>query len=71
MTKYIVYAEDDNNPGKQIQIRKMKREYEAIDFVGDIRNLQRYGCMSIIQVTDDGEKYAWNNETSVWERMED
>lgn len=71
MTKYIVYAEDENSPGKLIQVKKMKREYEALNFVGDIRNLQKYGCMSMIMIDDDGKKHSWNNETSVWERVEE
>lgn len=71
MTKYIIYAEDENNPGKQTQIKKMKREYEAINFVGDFRNLQRYGCMSVLRITDDGARYRWDNEASVWETAEE
>lgn len=71
MTKYIVYAEDDNNPGKQTQVKKMKREYEAIDFIDDIRNLQRYGCMTVVKVTDEGERFMWNVELSAWDRVED
>ncbi len=70
MTKYIIYAEDDNHPGKQAQIRKTKREYEAIDFIGDVRNLQRYGCMSVVKTTDEGDKFTWNADTSVWEAAE-
>lgn len=67
MTKYIVYAEDDENPGKQAPIKKLKREYEAIEFVNDVRNLSRYGCMTLFKSLDNGEKLRWNTDTAVWE----
>ena len=70
MTKYMIYAEDENDPGKQIQIKKTKREYEALDFIGDFKNLQRYGCMAAIKTSDDGGRFRWNAETSIWEPVE-
>ena len=66
MTKYLIYAEDEKKP-----VRKMKRDYEAIDFSEDVRNLQRYGCMSVVKVVADGGRYVWNSETSVWEKAGD
>lgn len=71
MTKYIIYAEDDYNPGEQVQVKKTKRENEAIDFIGDFKNLQRYGCMSIVRTADDGTRARWNGETAVWEPLEE
>ena len=66
MTKYLIYAEDEKKP-----VRKMKHAYEAIDFAEDVRNLQRYGCMSVVKVVDDEGRYTWNSETSVWEKAGD
>lgn len=71
MTKYIVYAEDENNPGKRAKVCKIKREYEALDFIGDVKNLSKYGCMTLIMETDDDGRYVWDNEGSAWIRMEE
>lgn len=68
MTKYIIYACDDSN--RQKAVKKMKRESEAINFVSDIRNLSEYGCMYLVKETDSDGRWEWNDETSVWERMD-
>lgn len=65
MTKYIIYAEDDKRPGKQVQIRKAKREYEALDFVTDMKNLAKYGCMTLV-MDADGKEFVWDEETRSW-----
>lgn len=65
MTKYIIYAEDDKRPGKQVQIRKAKREYEALDFVTDMKNLAKYGCMTLV-MDSDGKEFVWDEETRSW-----
>ena len=60
MTKYIVYAELQEKP-----IRKFKREYDAVDFVTDFRNLADYGCMTLIMESDSG-KYIWDRDLGDW-----
>ena len=49
MTRYEIYADGDNRP-----VKKAKRENDAIAFVTDIRNLSRYGCLTLIKELDDG-----------------
>lgn len=44
MIKYEVYADGENRP-----IKKLKREYDAINFVNDVRNLARYGCLTLVK----------------------
>ena len=61
MTKYEVYAEGDNRP-----IKKTRREYEAIGFACDLRNLARYGCLTLIREADDGSVSVWDNLDGTW-----
>lgn len=75
MTKYIVYAVDDENPvvngnTSYKPIKKFKREYDAMIFVDDVRNLAKYGCMMMVKETDSDGSYTWNPETCLWEKME-
>ena len=65
MTRYIIFTEYDKKP-----LKKIKHEYEAFNFVEDIRNLQRYGCMTIVKETDTDGVYVWNRENSAWESIE-
>ena len=70
MIRYYIYAEDDNHPGKQIMVKKTKHEYDAINFVNEVKNLSLYGCMTLVKQDDDG-KYTWSNEDSMWENLEE
>lgn len=74
MTKYIVYAFDEEHTSssgenKYKVVKKFKKDYEAFYFVEDIKNLYRYGCMTVIKETDDGLRYVWNSDTTVWEQQ--
>lgn len=66
MCKYYVYGEGLGKP-----IRKTKHENDAMLFVTDFRNLQQYGCMSIICEDDDGFRRQWDPETKAWVTMEE
>lgn len=66
MTKYLIYGEGNKKP-----IRKTKHENDAFLFVSDFRNLQQYGCMSIVREDDEGNKNIWDNEMKSWTLMED
>ena len=71
MTKYIIYAEDDNRPGKLSVVRKIKNnEFEALNFINDMKNLCRYGCMTVVRDTD-GIQAVWNAQTNTWEHSEE
>lgn len=73
MTKYIVYVEDEERPvinGTAFKkLKKFTREYEAITFTGDMRNLAKYGCMRLVKTTDEDGDYVWNPENNVWEKF--
>lgn len=69
MTKYYVYADDIGKPGTLRQIKKFKREFEAIDFASDFRNLADYGDMTVIMSTDN-DQYVWDHGAASWEKME-
>ena len=69
MIKYIVYARDDSN--RQYTVKKIKREYEALDFITDMKNLGRYGCMDLVKETDSDGRFLWDSEISSWVRTED
>ena len=72
MTKYIIYAEDDERPGKQNVVKKIKNnEYEALSFVSDMKNLSRYGCLTLVKKTDEDGEFTWNAQNSVWEKTEE
>ena len=70
MVRYVIYADDDNHPGKQIVVKKTKHEYDAINFVNDVKNLSRYGCMTLVRQGDEGS-YTWSNENDTWEKTEE
>ena len=72
MIKYIIYADDENHPGKQNVIKKIKNnEYEALSFVGDVRNLSKYGYFTLVKKTDDGVVYTWDAQGGVWTKPEE
>lgn len=72
MTKYIVYAEDEERPGKQNVVKKIKNnEYEALGFVSDMKNLSRYGCLTLVKKTDCEGDFAWDNQINAWVKMEE
>ena len=62
MTKYIVSTEDCK------QLKKIKRENDAISFVTDVKNLAQYGSMSLTKITDDG-KFIYVNDTGEWRKV--
>lgn len=74
MTKYIVYVEDEDHPVMDgtayKKLKKFNREYDAVNFVEDVRNLAKYGCMRIIKTTDEDGDYIWNPMGDTWDRME-
>lgn len=65
MTKYMIFVQDEYEPDKEVPLKKIKREKEAIAFVGDVTNLKKYGCMSLVKETDDG-RYKYNEENGEW-----
>lgn len=66
MEKYLIYGEGTKKP-----IRKTKHENDAFMFVSDFKNLQQYGCMTIVREDDSGNAQVWNNELKAWESMEE
>ena len=75
MTKYIVYAVDDENPvvngsTSYKPIKKFKREFDAVMFVENVKNLAKYGCMIMVKQTDSDGSYTWNPDTMQWERTD-
>ena len=71
MTKYIVYAIDDEHPvldGENAYkaIKKFKREYDAMNFAGDMKNLSKYGCMVVVKDTDTDGSYTWDTDAKAW-----
>lgn len=62
MTKYLIFGENDKKP-----IRKTKHENDAFLFISDFKNLQQYGCMTIIREDDDGMQQVWNADMKAWE----
>ena len=66
MCKYLIYGENMGKP-----IRKTKHENDAMLFVSDFKNLQQYGCMSIICEDDEGKRFQWNADSKAWVSMED
>lgn len=64
MTKYLIYGEGNKKP-----IRKTKHENDAFLFISDFKNLQQFGCMTLIRENDDGSKQTWNTDLSAWENM--
>lgn len=66
MVKYILYGEGSKKP-----IRKTKHENDAFLFASDFKNLQQYGCMTIVREDEDGNRQTWNDELKAWESMEE
>lgn len=65
MCRFYVYPESMGKP-----IYKTKHENEAMLFVSDFKNLQRYGCMSIIREDTEGSRCQWNADDKAWIAME-
>lgn len=63
MIKYEVYADGDNRP-----VKKLKREREAIAFIGDVRNLARFGCLTLVRESDN-ETSIWDAQQGVWKQQ--
>jgi len=61
MTKFEIYADGDNRP-----VKKLKREYEAINFVSDMRNLARYGCLTLVRSSDEEDPMIWDPQSNLW-----
>ena len=75
MTKYIVYAIDEEHPvldgtNAYKQVKKFKREYDAFGFIDDVKNLSKYGCMVVVKTTDEDGAYTWNADVKAWEKAE-
>lgn len=61
MTRYFIYGEGDKKP-----IRKTKHENDALIFISDFKNLQQYGCMTVVREDDDGVRQTWNDDLKAW-----
>lgn len=61
MVKFFVYAEGSKKP-----IQRKKHESDALLFISDFKNLQQYGCMTLVREDDSGERQVWNNELKAW-----
>ena len=66
MIKFEIYADGDNRP-----VKKLKREYEAINFVSDMRNLARYGCLTLVRSSDEEDPMVWDPQNCVWKPVVD
>ena len=64
MTKYLIYGEGNKKP-----VRKTKHENDAFLFVSDYKNLQQFGCMTIVREDEDDVRQVWNNDLKAWERI--
>lgn len=72
MTKYIIYAEDEERPGKQNVVKKIKsNEYEAMCFISDMKNLSKYGCLTLVKKTDEDGEYIWDSLGNSWIKSEE
>ena len=66
MTRYLIYGEGGKKP-----IRKTKHENDAMIFCSDFKNLQQYGCMTVVREDDDGARQIWDSELSAWVNTEE
>ena len=66
MTKYYIYGENEKKP-----IRKTKHENDAMLFASDFKNLQQYGCMTIIREEENDGRQVWDTDAMAWINMED
>ena len=64
--KYLVYGEGNRKP-----IRKTKHENDAFAFVSNIKNLQHYGCMTIVREEENDGRQMWDPDLMAWVRMEE
>jgi len=61
MIKYFIYGESNKKP-----IRKTKHENDAMLFATDFKNLNQYGCMTIVREDDDGVREIWDSDIKAW-----
>lgn len=61
MIRYLIFGEGSKKP-----IQRKKHETDALLFVNDFKNLQQYGCMTLIREDDSGERQIWNNDAKAW-----
>lgn len=66
MTKYYIYGEGNKKP-----IRKTKHENDAMLFISDFKNLQQYGCMTIVREEENDGRQVWDPDMMAWINMED
>ena len=66
MEKFLIYSEGDKKP-----IRKTKHENDAFNFVSDFKNLQQYGCMTIIREEENDGRQMWDSDLMAWVAMEE
>ena len=65
MTKYFIYGEGNKKP-----IRKTKHENDALMFASDFKNLQKYGCMTIVREEENDGRQIWDPDLMAWINME-
>ena len=65
MTKYYIYGENEKKP-----IRKTKHENDAFQFAFDFKNLQQYGCMTIVREEENDGRQVWDPDLMAWINME-
>ena len=61
MIKYYIYGEGNKKP-----IRKTKHENDAMLFVSDFKNLQQYGCMTVVREDEEGNRQLWDSDSKAW-----
>ena len=66
MTKYFIYGEGNKKP-----IRKTKHENDARMFASDVKNLQQYGCMTVVREEENDGRQTWDPDLMAWINMED
>ena len=65
MTKYYIYGEGNKKP-----IRKTKHENDALMFASDFKNLQQYGCMTVVREEENDGRQTWDQDLMAWINME-
>lgn len=65
MTKYFIYGE-----GNKKLIRKTKHENDALMFASDFKNLQQYGCMTVVREEENDGRQTWDPDLMAWINME-
>ena len=61
MTKYFIYGEGNKKP-----IRKTKHENDALMFASDFKNLQQYGCMTVVREEENDGRQTWDPDLMAW-----